>query len=416
MWWPFSRQAASHGRFVRIPLAELRIGMYVWLPCRWYQHPFPSNRFRVTNAQQVTIIRRLSLRTVYYDPTLSDCQQTASGPALRPEGASTTPMARAPAAIPTSQSPASRAVETYQRSVQQTESILREAMKEDSVEAGHQAHQLILHLTEQLMSGTLPVGIGRIAMINQAHHSAAVHALETTLLALVVGRELSLTPDALETVGIAALLHDLGEYLEAPPGRMCVAAPPPMHGGQQRHPEYGRRLILRMAGLPSGIAEVVYQHHEHLDGSGYPRQLRDEAIHPLARLLRVIDAYVDLLNEADLGRRYTPQQALSELYVVHKAQLCSQTMVALVRVLTIYPPGSFVELTNGAIALVVQIHPHDRLRPLLLVHPSALSVARATLVDLASTPEIAITRALGLRDIPPTSSRTLRNRTSYSIF
>lgn len=389
----------SHGRFIPIPMAKLRLGMYVWLPCRWYQHPFPSSRFRLTHAQQLTIIRRLSLKTVYYDPTLSDGDETAFAPPLR-----SAPLP--PAMLPSTAAPIgaqnrfSRAMETYQHTVQETERALQVAVQEDLRDAVDQARQLILQVTQHLASGALSIGMAHLMTRGNISQSAAMHALETTLLAVAVGQELSLKPDAMQELGIAALWHDLGEMFEARPGRAPVPRLTPSRQGIQRHPEYGRRLIQRIPNIPRSIDEIVYQHHEHLDGSGYPRRLQQEAIHPLARVLRVVDVYNDLLSGADPDHESTPQQVLSELYVVRKRQLWPEAVVALVRVLTIYPPGSFVQLSNGMIGLVVQIHREDPLRPLVMAHHENAAKTSTVLLDLSSEPETAIVTTLRVSNIP----------------
>lgn len=407
--WPFRRRhGGAESRFVPIAPSMLRLGMYVWLPCRWYQHPFPSSRFRLTNAQQVDIIRRLSLRTVYYDPAWSDCGDAeslppvADRPAMAAHGSRTTILPLPPRSQ--SHTRLTSTIQIYQQTVQQTESVLREAVKPDPTKAGHQAHHLILQLTKQLMNGTLSTGIAHAVMIGQQHHTAAMHALETTLLTLAVGRELALSPKELQHVGIAALLHDLGEYIDVDPGRMPVATTVPK--SRRRHPEYGHRFIQRMPNVHSNVAEIVFQHHEHLDGSGYPRQLRGEAIHPLARLLCVVDTYTELVNEAD-SSRCTPQQALSDLYIVRRAQVAHEPVVALVRALTVYPPGSFVELTDGTIGLVVQINHQHPLQPLLMVHRPDASPSGSCLVNLFDSEAPTIFTTLRPYEIPPEILRSL---------
>lgn len=410
MWWPFRRRhGGAESRFVPIAPSKLRLGMYVWLPCRWYQHPFPSSRFTLTHAQQLDIIRRLALRTVYYDPVWSDCggaeslPSVSDRPAIAPHGST----AMIPS-LPSHSPPHARLTSTiqiYQQTVQQTESVLREAVKPDPAKAGHQAHHLILQLTQQLMNGTLSSGIAHAVMIGQQRHTAAMHALETTLLTLAVGRELALSPKELQHVGIAALLHDLGEYIDVDPGRMPVATTMPSKS-RRRHPEYGHRFIQHMSNVHPDVAEIVLQHHELLDGSGYPLQLRGEAIHPLARLLCVVDTYIELVNEAD-SSRCTPQQALSDLYVVRRAQVAHEAVVALVRALTIYPPGSFVELTDGTIGLVVQIHHQHPLQPLLMVHRPDASPSGSCLVDLIDPEAPTIFTTLRPCEIPSEILRSL---------
>lgn len=134
----------------------------------------------------------------------------------------------------------------------------------------------------------------------------AGHQMRVDQLACAIGRELGLSEEKLEGLHFAALLHDIGkiglpsEYL-AKPARLSV---------QERaiikcHTEIGYE-ILKDIPFPWPVAEIVYQHHEHLDGSGYPRGLTDQDLLLEAKILSV----ADVVEAMSSHRPYRPSLGL----------------------------------------------------------------------------------------------------------
>lgn len=113
--------------------------------------------------------------------------------------------------------------------------------------------------------------------------------------------------------------------------------------------------LLRQGGVddPDWL-EAVAQHHENIDGSGYPAGLGIEAISPMARMLRVVDAYCAKIS----GRHYRPPQstrtAMQEIFGRHRIHLDPLISAQLLRVMGLYPPGTLVRLANGESACITR--------------------------------------------------------------
>ncbi len=141
----------------------------------------------------------------------------------------------------------------------------------------------------------------------------AGHQMRVDLLACAIGKQLGISDQQLEGLHIAALLHDIGkitlpsEYL-AKPARLTKEETAIM----KCHAEVGYE-ILKNIHFPWPVAEIVYQHHEHLDGSGYPRALTDREIHLEAKILTV----ADVVEAMSSHRPYRPSlgidKALAEI-------------------------------------------------------------------------------------------------------
>lgn len=134
----------------------------------------------------------------------------------------------------------------------------------------------------------------------------AGHQQRTAQLAVAIARELGWPEDRIEGVRLGAMIHDIGKvYVPAEilnrPGRLSELE----YGLIKAHPEVGYE-ILKDVELPWPVAQIILQHHERLDGSGYPKGLADGAIIPEARLL----AIADVVEAMAAHRPYRPALGL----------------------------------------------------------------------------------------------------------
>jgi len=141
----------------------------------------------------------------------------------------------------------------------------------------------------------------------------AGHQQRVDFLACAIGRELGLSEERIEGLHIAALLHDLGmialpsEYLTKP-SRLSKEEIEIM----RCHPEFGYQ-ILRNIQFQWPVADIVYQHHEHLDGSGYPKGLCDQEIHLEAKIIAVADVFESMISHRPYRPALGMTKALEEL-------------------------------------------------------------------------------------------------------
>ena len=99
--------------------------------------------------------------------------------------------------------------------------------------------------------------------------------------------------------------------------------------------------------------------------------------------------------------RLQPNQALSELYVKRQVSLSIKVITALVRVLSVYPPGTLVELSDGSIGVVASINSADRLRLIVLVYEHAEQEVGRRLVDLGNQVDLSILRMVQMSELAP---------------
>ena len=387
--------------FQPITADHLRVGMHIWLDCAWYKHPFPKNRFKLTSSKQIETIRELKLTHIYYDPKLSDPEpQVRIEPLGHGSDSHHTPGETGTAgnfatAVPSHsvQLQLKEASRAYLETVRTSSEVIRQVAAGEEAGVANAAN-LIGHFTAQVFDEAASLGLANIMHLKVLDRVQAVHALNTCILSLLVGRELELEPEELKLLGLCAFLHDIGE--QQVPSRIRFKSDPLTKAEKhllRLHPTYAKDLLKGMP-IPLAVSDVIAQHHEQLDGSGYPHGLMDEKILPFAKIIRVVDEYSYLVNPLVPSQALQPSQALAELYGKRQHQLSVKVIIALVRVLTVYPPGTLVELSDSSIGMVVSINTGDRLRPMVIVCERSASDVHHQLIDLNDDHNLSIVRTI----------------------
>jgi HD-GYP domain-containing protein (c-di-GMP phosphodiesterase class II) len=160
------------------------------------------------------------------------------------------------------------------------------------------------------------------------------HTRRVALRAVQVGEELGLPPGRLRSLAVGGLLHDIGK-LSVPDSVLKKPGPldPSEYALVQRHPEHGGRLLSELGGFAEGILRLVHDHHERLDGSGYPRGLCSDELDLDTRILAVCDVYDALISTRVYRAAWSAEKALGLLYEQAGSAFDSRCIEALVRVL-----------------------------------------------------------------------------------
>jgi putative nucleotidyltransferase with HDIG domain len=144
--------------------------------------------------------------------------------------------------------------------------------------------------------------------------STAEHTRRVALLAVELGEELGLSPARLRSLAIGGLLHDIGKL--SVPDRI-LQKPGPLDDAEyteiKLHPERGRELLTELGGFDDTVKRLVLDHHERLDGSGYPNRLRADDLDLETRILAVCDVYDALVSPRVYRAAWTVEQALELL-------------------------------------------------------------------------------------------------------
>jgi HD-GYP domain-containing protein (c-di-GMP phosphodiesterase class II) len=155
---------------------------------------------------------------------------------------------------------------------------------------------------------------GLLARLGEKDTSTDEHTRRVALRAVEVGEELGLAPARLRALAVGGLLHDVGK-LSVPDG--ILKKPAGLDDDEfaviRRHPDWGHELVGRVASYPDAVRTLVRDHHERLDGTGYPRGLGGAEISLDTRILAVCDVFDALVSKRVYRDAWTPERALGLL-------------------------------------------------------------------------------------------------------
>ena len=184
------------------------------------------------------------------------------------------------------------------------------------------------------------------------------HAVNSTILALAIGDYLKAPPHRLIELGQACLLHEIG-MLKLPVDlrRTSKVLTPDERKAMSTHTVLGYR-VLKGFSAPENVALAALEHHERIDGSGYPRALSAPKITDYALIIGVVCSYDAMLSR----RPYRPgtldgHATIKDLAQKNRKQYDEKILKALVYTLSVYPVGTAVMLSNNSKGIVVKTDP-----------------------------------------------------------
>jgi HD-GYP domain-containing protein (c-di-GMP phosphodiesterase class II) len=195
----------------------------------------------------------------------------------------------------------------------------------------------------------------------------ARHMVNCAVFAVKIGQGTGVPKEKLLHLALAGCLHDIGMVIVPP----RILNKPSALTREERdlvrmHPEKGFRLLQGLGEDLDWLGNVVIQHHEREDGSGYPRGLKGDEIAEIAKIIGLADIYEALTHP----RPYRPQpryplEVVKEIISTERHRFPSQLLKGFIRGLSTFPIGSWVRLNTGETARVVATNPAFPLRPIV---------------------------------------------------
>ena len=189
------------------------------------------------------------------------------------------------------------------------------------------------------------------------------HSVDVATMAMIIARQNGMEQQDVYQIGMAGLLHDVGksqipnEILNKP-GRLTE----PEFEIMKQHSVFGYRILQEKGGIPQQVLMGVLQHHEKINGKGYPLGVKDKYIGPFARILSVVDIYDALVTERPYKKGFSQRDAV-EMIMAMVEELDINAMKGFLNSIILYPVGSVIKLSNGERARVLQNIPGYPLRP-----------------------------------------------------
>lgn len=404
-------ELAVSEKFSFIAPSQLCIGLFVHLDLPWTDHPFTFSSFKIKSLDQINTLQSLGLDRVRYSPEKSDNPPLPPSEDLPSKGSSTsgsstsTPLADPAFEIKrqrldrlTAQRARIKACEGALLNSARTIKSIGRTLFSRPTDARNQAQILVDSVASSML---VEADIAIHLMADKVGGEDVYdHALNVMLLSVMLGRELKLPRDAIGHLGLGAVFHDVGTH-DLPErvtrkGELLTKAE---QNAFQQHPATGVEIGKKL-GLSSEALQLIAQHHEGVDGSGYPKRLKGPQISLLAKVVMISSDYDDLCNPANTAKAFTPHEALSIMYGQQRARYDNTALMTFVRCMGIYPPGTIVVLSNGAIGMVTSVNSTRPLKPNVLIYDPAVPRDEAVLVDLEKEPDVVVSKTMRPQQLP----------------
>ena len=388
------------GTVEKIQPSQIQKGMYIELPIPWKDNPFLMRKFKVHFDYQVNIIKDLNLDFILYYPAKSDTAPLAGDAPPAPDpGPEETNSAQQEAEeqrrkLEWEKAERAQKMDKYRSDLQKTEKEFGKSlgaikdimgkMTSRPLNAISEASELVNNITDAILSADDLVL--HLMTDDKGGENLYYHSLNVTILSLMIARAAGLEGNEAKSLGMGAMFHDVGK-LKIP--KKILLKKEKLNRAERKlvelHPKYGVDLLKLTKEFPEWVLPIVDQHHEFLDGSGYPYGLKAERINKLAQILAVVNIYDNLCHPPDGGEGRPPTQALSFMYKKMRGKLNPEYLEMLIKLLGVYPPGSVVALSDGRVGLVMSVNSADMLNPEILLYDPEVPRKEAITINLVNT-------------------------------
>jgi len=382
----------------QIPVDELRLGMYVTeLDRPWLGTPFPFQGFPVTSTDQIAALKQ-HCKTVFVDPERDTSDGRGEGPELTETSllgsvvyAEVTPVEK--------ELPVAREIYSdFEKNIQMTFDKLRVTEELDLESLKGPVRSMTRSIERNPDAMTL------LLRIKQQGGEEFNRAVNTSIHMITFGRFLQFPAERLELFGLAGLLLDIGKVkLPAEILQRQSTLTAEEYELTKAHVMHSIELIRAAPGLPIGLEEIVLQHHERRDGSGYPLALRGQQITINGAIAGLVDSYAAVTSRRSYAEQSSPSNALSMLYKLRGKLFHDALVEQFIQCIGIYPVGSIVELNTGEVGIVIAQNLVRRLQPrVMLVLDSSLKPIRPPVIlDLIKEPKATVDEPYRIRRTLP---------------
>ena len=344
----------------KITTDRLALGMHIKEFCgSWMDHPFWRGGFVVNDPKDLATIQASSITEVWIDCTkgIDVVERRQEAEAVPPPVPERRSLSEATAEVrPGAVAPTSMAVELVQaarifsESRQAVMSMFQEARMGNAVDATR-AKAMVEDIADSVSRNA--GALISLARLKNADDYTYMHSVAVCAMMVALARQLGLDTEQTRSAGLAGLMHDLGKAAMPldvlnKPGKLTDAE----FAVIKTHPVRGHQLLERSGEKNPIVLDVCLYHHEKIDGSGYPKGLKGDAISLFAKMGAVCDVYDAITSNRPYKSGWDPAESM-RMMAEWKGHFDPKVFQAFVKSLGIYPIGSLVRLSSGRLGVVV---------------------------------------------------------------
>lgn len=191
------------------------------------------------------------------------------------------------------------------------------------------------------------------------------HCVDVAVLSMILAKRCGMSEAFIRDITMAGLLHDIGKT-KIP--NAILNKPYQLNDEEweemKKHPTLGYRMVEGNKDISMDVKLAILEHHENMDGTGYPVGAKGEQIHLMSRMITIADVYDALTSKRVYKEARTPAESLEIMY-----SMANKFDIELFRkfldCIILYPVGTFIRLSNGKVCAVIKNHQYYPLRPLV---------------------------------------------------
>jgi putative nucleotidyltransferase with HDIG domain len=344
----------------KIIISDLKPGMYVHKIVEQKGQLSVKSQGRVTSQAIVDTLKKKGVKSLIIDTSKAFSTKVEDSQEAENNGESKTEEPRKKVAL---ENELTRATHLHKQGKAIQKLLLNSVKKEQPFDTSIPktfSHALVSSIDRN------PDALLCLTKIREKDDYLLEHSLNVAILLANFGRFLGMSEEKVQDLSYAGFLHDLGK-IQIPdeilhkPGRLTDAEMDVMKG----HVAHGVNY-LETTDLDSALIRVISEHHERLDGLGYPAGIAGEAISYEGRMLAIVDMYDALTADRVYKSGMSSQKAFSILMSDAPSRLDQHLVQQFIKCMGIYPVGSLVLLSNERLAMVIE-QSHSPLSPIVKV-------------------------------------------------
>lgn len=258
-----------------------------------------------------------------------------------------------------------QANETYNKAKQFLQKTVHDIKVGKGIEI-EAVESVVVDLVDSILRN--PSALQLLSRLRETDSSAYDHALQIGVLLVSFGRELGFGRSELEQLGQVGLLFDIGklridEALLTKRGTLT----PEEFDEVKRHVQYSLEMISEAGNISAPVMTAVAQHHERLNGSGYPKGLHGASIGAFGRMAGIVDCFAALTSPRPYAETVSAYDAMRMLQKWGDTYFNAGMVEQFIQAIGIFPVGTLVELSTGEAAVIIEQHRAHRLKPKVLI-------------------------------------------------
>jgi HD-GYP domain-containing protein (c-di-GMP phosphodiesterase class II) len=344
-------------RLVKLPAINLEPGMFIAeLDRPWLETPFAIQGFVVQDSDEILYVSN------YVDHVYVDAEYTGVRQSLKLQVAAMDSTPRERLALRDEFKRTRVSFETASETLNSIFHSLRNGTQSDITEVQTAINPLIEGVFRNQEA------VAALLRLKESGEYRYHHGVSMAVWAAILGRHIGLRKSELVTLAVGCAMCDIG-MTQLPPELLDHAGN--LTDAQRRiiraHPKMGAELVSKSENIDLDILGIIENHHERMDGSGYPRGIEGAAIPLLARIAGLVDTYDAMITPRPYAKARTSHDATQELLDCSGQQFQAALVEQFVQAIGLFPTGVMVELNTGEVAIVVSQSATRRLKPELII-------------------------------------------------